>query len=98
MSAGQRMPKRDGWSIAQQAGESTPDRTQRLLNRTAWDTLAAMGVRRFAVAGLDEAAARSGRCRGLLIGAIYETGQQEHRQMTAGVKARPTRRYAQTLA
>ena len=33
-------------------GDRTPDRTQRLLNRAAWDTFAAMGVvRRFAVAG-----------------------------------------------
>jgi hypothetical protein len=53
------MPKRDGWSIAQHAGDRTPDRTQRLLNNAAWDTFAAMGVvRRFAVTGLDEAARR----------------------------------------
>src|ERR1017187_2700255 len=44
------LPKRNGWSIAQYAGDRTPDRTQRLLNRAAWDTFAAMGVvRRFAV-------------------------------------------------
>ena len=44
-------------------------------------------VRRFAVAGLDEAARRSGRRRGLVIGAIDETGQCKHGQMTtAGVK------------
>jgi hypothetical protein len=70
------LPKRNGWSIAQHAGDCTPDRTQRLLNRAAWDTFAAMGeVRRFAVAGLDEAARRSGRRRGLVIGALDETGQ-----------------------
>ena len=40
------------------AGNKTPDRTQRLLSRASWDTLAAMGeVRRFAVAGLEEALA-----------------------------------------
>jgi hypothetical protein len=56
------LPERNGWSIAQHAGDRTPDRTQRLLNHAAWDTFAAMGVvRRFAVAGLDEAARRSGR-------------------------------------
>ena len=50
------LPKRNGWTIAQHVGDRTPDRTQRLLNRAAWDTFAAMGVvRRFAVAGLDEA-------------------------------------------
>jgi hypothetical protein len=46
------LPRRNGWTIAEQAGDRTPDRTQRLLNRAAWDTFAAMGVvRRFAVAG-----------------------------------------------
>jgi hypothetical protein len=55
------LPKRNGWSIARHVGDRTPDRTQRLLNRAAWDTFAAMGVvRRFAVAGLDEAARRGG--------------------------------------
>jgi hypothetical protein len=46
------LPKRNGWTIAEHAGNRAPDRTQRLLNRAAWDTFAAMGVvRRFAVAG-----------------------------------------------
>ena len=71
------LPKRNGWTIAQQAGDRAPQRTQRLLNRACWDTFAAMGtVRRFAVAGLDEAACRSGRRRGLRTGAIDETGQR----------------------
>jgi SRSO17 transposase len=81
------LPRRNGWTIAEQAGDRTPGRTQRLLNRAAWDTFAAMGeVRRFAVAGLDEAASRSGRRRGLAIGALDETGQQKQGQATAGVK------------
>jgi len=81
------LPKRNGWTIAEQAGDHTPDKTQRLLNRACWDTVAAMGVvRRFAVAGLDEAARRSGNRRGLVIGAIDETGQCKHGEMTAGVK------------
>ena len=51
------MARRNGWTIAEQAGDRTPDKTQRLLNRAVWDAFAAMGVvRRFAVAGLDEAA------------------------------------------
>jgi SRSO17 transposase len=80
------LPKRNGWTIAQQAGDSTPQRTQRLLNRATWDTFAAMGVvRRFAVAGLDEAARRSGR-RGLAVGAIDETSQVKQGSATAGVK------------
>src|ERR1035437_5862816 len=81
------LPKRNGWSIAQHAGDRTPDRTQRLLNRAAWDTFAAMSeVRRFAVAGMDEAARRSGRRRGLVIGALDETGQAKQGTATAGVK------------
>jgi hypothetical protein len=69
-------PKRNGWTIAQQAGDRVPQRTQRLLNRAAWDTFAAMGVvRRFAVAGLDEAARHGGRQRGLRVAAIDETSQ-----------------------
>jgi len=48
------LTKRNGWTIAEQAGDRGPERTQRLLNRAVWDTFAAMGVvRRFAVAGLD---------------------------------------------
>ena len=59
------MPKRNGWTIAQHAGDRTPDRTQRLLNRTSWDTLAAMSeVRRFAAAGLEEAVRRGRRRAG----------------------------------
>ena len=69
-------PRRNGWTIAERSGDRTPDRTQRLLNRAVWDTFTAMGVvRRFAVAGLDEAAAKSGRRRGLAVGAVDETGQ-----------------------
>ena len=67
--------------------DRTPDRTQRLLNRAVWDTLAAMGVvRRFAVAGLDEAARKTGRRRGLAVGAVNETGQVKAGIRTAGVK------------
>jgi hypothetical protein len=48
------LPRRNGWTIAERAGDRDPQRTQRLLNRAAWDPFAAMGVvRRFAVAGLD---------------------------------------------
>jgi hypothetical protein len=55
------LPRRNGWMIAEHAGDRTPDRTQRLLSRAAWDTSAAMGVvRRFAAAGLDEAARWAG--------------------------------------
>ena len=77
------IPKRNGWTIAEHAGDPAPDRTQRLLNRAVWDTFAAMAVvRRFAVAGLDQAARR----RGLAVGAVDETGQVKQGEHTAGVK------------
>jgi SRSO17 transposase len=81
------IPRRNGWTIAAQIGDRAPDKTQRLLSRAAWDTFAAMGVvRRFAVTGLDEAAARTGRRRGLAVGAVDETGQVKAGARTAGVK------------
>jgi SRSO17 transposase len=79
--------RRNGWTIAERSGDCTPDRTQRLLNRAVWDTFAAMGVvRRFAVAGLDEAACKTGWRCGLAVGAIDETGQVKAGTRTAGVK------------
>jgi len=81
------LPRVNGWSIARHGRDRTPDRTQRLLNRAVWDTWAAMGVvRRFAVAGLDEAARKTGQRRGLAVGAIDETGQVKAGARTAGVK------------
>jgi SRSO17 transposase len=80
------LPRRNGWTIAEHAGDRSPDRMQRLLNRASWDTLAAMGeVRRFAAAGLAQAA-RRGRRGGLVIAAVDETGQEKAGQLTAGVK------------
>src|SRR5690242_5094033 len=80
------IPRRNGWTLAEQAGDRSPDRMQRLLSRAVWDTSAAMrAVRRFAVAGLDQAA-RSGGRRSLAVGAIDETSQVKQGQRTAGVK------------
>jgi DDE superfamily endonuclease len=81
------LPKRNGWTIAEHGGDRTPQRAQRLLNRACWDTFAAMGVvRRFAVAGLDEAARRHGRRGGLAVGALDETSQEKQGCATAGVQ------------
>jgi SRSO17 transposase len=78
------LPKRNGWTIAEHVGDRTPDRTQRLLNRAVWDTDAAMSVvRRFVVDGLSTAARRR---RGLVVGALDETGQQKRGSATSGVK------------
>jgi SRSO17 transposase len=81
------LPKRNGWTIAEHVGDRSPDRTQRLLNRASWDEVAAMSqVRRFAAAGLDEAARRRRRKGGMRVGALDETGQEKHGAATAGVK------------
>ena len=71
------LPSRNGWSVAEQAGDRTPDKSQRLLSRACWDEAAAMSqVRRYAAAGLDEAARRSRRRR-MTVGALDETGQEK---------------------
>src|SRR5579875_673993 len=82
------LPQRNGWSIAKFAGDRTPDKTQRLLNRASWDAHAAMGtVRRFGAAGLEAAARRRGRRKGRLkILALDETGNEKKGECTAGVK------------
>jgi SRSO17 transposase len=81
------LPERNGWAIARHAGDATPDKTQRLLNHASWDTMAAMSaVRRFAAAGLDQAARRNRWAGGMRIGALDETGQEKQGSATAGVK------------
>jgi SRSO17 transposase len=80
------LPSRNGWTIAEQAGDRSPARMQRLLNRASWDEAAAMSqVRRYAAAGLDAAARRSRRRR-MAVGALDETGQEKQGSSTAGVK------------
>jgi SRSO17 transposase len=75
--------KRNGWTIAEWAGDATPDKTQRLLNHACWDAAAAMSViRRFVIGGLDSA----GGPAGLRIAALDETGQEKTGAATAGVK------------
>jgi SRSO17 transposase len=81
------LARRNGWTLAERAGDRSPQRMQRLLNRATWDAFIAMGVvRRFAVAGLEEAARRGGRQQGLRVGAIDETSQVKQGAATAGVK------------
>jgi SRSO17 transposase len=80
------LPSRNGWSVAEHAGDRTPDRSQRLLSRACWDEAGAMSqVRRYAAAGLDAAARRSRRRR-MAVGALDETGQEKQGSSTSGVK------------
>lgn len=51
------LPRKNCWMLAEHAGDQTPDKMQRLLERAAWDAFAAMrAVRRFAVTHLGDLA------------------------------------------
>jgi SRSO17 transposase len=80
------LPSRNGWSVAEHAGDWSPGRAQRLLSRASWNERAAMSqVRKYAAAGLDDAARRSRRRR-MTVGALDETGQEKQGGATSGVK------------
>ena len=66
------------WTLAQEAGDRTPDKMQRLLGHAAWDHRAAMG----AVAGFT--AGRLGGQDAVVV--IDESGQLKKGDRTAGVK------------
>lgn len=75
------LPRKNAWTIAEHAGDATPDRMQRLLGRAVWDTDAAMAtVGRFVVEHLAPAAGE------LAVAALDETGQEKQGTATAGVK------------
>jgi SRSO17 transposase len=82
------LKSRNGWTVAEFIGDKSPEKTQRLLNRAVWQESAAMReVRKFAVAGLEEAARKRRRRRGRIrVGALDETGQEKKGECTAGVK------------
>jgi SRSO17 transposase len=72
------LPRKNGWTLAEQAGDATPDRMQRLLNHAVWDHERAMDVvRGFVFEQLD------GRDAVLV---IDESGQQKGGVCTVGVK------------
>jgi SRSO17 transposase len=80
------LPSRNGWTVAEHAGDLSPARAQRLLNRASWDERAAMSaVRKYAAAGLDAAARRPRRAR-MSVGALDETGQEKQGSATSGVR------------
>jgi SRSO17 transposase len=73
------LPRKNCWALAEQAGDATPDRMQRLLERAAWDAGEAMGeVRTFVVRHLGDPA------DAVLV--IDESGQEKSGERTAGVK------------
>jgi len=75
------VPRKNGWQIAEWAGDATPDKTQRLLNHAVWDEHAAMGiVAAFVAAHLDI----GGDPHAVVV--LDESGQEKTGEHTAGVK------------
>jgi SRSO17 transposase len=73
------LPRKNGWTIAEHAGDRTPNRTQRLLNHAVWDQDSVMGVvRGFVVEQLGDAPLR--------VAAVDESGQEKQGESTAGAK------------
>jgi len=73
------LPRKNGWTIAEHAGDATPDRTQRLLNHAVWDHDQAQAVvRRYVTEQLGD--------QPLRVAALDESGQEKSGTATAGVK------------
>ncbi len=71
------VPRKNGWSLAQQAGDRSPDKMQRLLNHAVWDEHEAMGiVRDFVIEHLGDPDA---------VAVLDETGQEKKGTHTAAV-------------
>lgn len=72
------LPRKNCWAIAEYAGDATPDRMQRLLERASWDTMAAMAtVRGFVTGHLATTEA---------VAVLDESGQEKKGTATVGVK------------
>jgi len=75
------VPRKNGWQIAEWAGDARPDKTQRLLNHAVWDENAAMGV----VAGFVAQHLGAGDDP-LAVVVLDESGQEKKGESTCGVK------------
>lgn len=79
------VPRKNGWQLAEQAGETTPDGMQRLLSTAVWDVAAVRDeLGSYVVENLGEAEASL---------VVDETGFPKQGQHSAGVK----RQYSGTL-
>jgi SRSO17 transposase len=74
------LPRKNCWTLAEHAGDRTPDRMQRLLERASWDTTAAMATVRDFVA--DHLSCENG----LSVLVLDESGVEKTGEHTAGVK------------
>ncbi len=72
------LPRKNCWSIAEHAGDHTPDKMQHLLERATWDTMSAMAaIRGFVCDHLDD---------GDAVAILDESGQEKKGSATIGVK------------
>jgi SRSO17 transposase len=72
------LPRKNGWTLAEYAGDRCPDRMQRLLNHAVWDQMAASAVvRDFVIEHLADEFA---------VAIFDESGQEKKGILTAGVK------------
>jgi SRSO17 transposase len=70
------LPRKNGWTLAEHAGDATPDKTQRLLNHAVWDHQQALAlVREFVIEAL-------GTPHAVLV--LDESGQEKKGVHTAG--------------
>jgi SRSO17 transposase len=73
------LPRKNGWTIAEHAGDASPDPTQRLLNHAVWDHDAAMAtIRGFVAEQLSG--------QPLVVAALDESGQEKDGSSTVGVQ------------
>jgi SRSO17 transposase len=74
------LPRKNCWTLAEYAGDATPDRMQRLLERARWDAQAVMGtVRGFVVEHLASDT-------GPAVLVLDESGDEKSGTATCGVK------------
>jgi SRSO17 transposase len=72
------LPRKNCWTIAEHAGDTTPGKMQHLLQAAKWDTMAAMAaVRAFVCDHLDD---------GDAVAILDESGQEKKGTATVGVK------------
>jgi SRSO17 transposase len=74
------LPRKNGWTLAEHAGDTTPDRMQRLLNHAVWDHEQAMRIVHGFVA--EHLAGQP-----LVVAALDESGQEKTGQDTVGSSA-----------
>jgi SRSO17 transposase len=72
------LPRKNGWTLAEHAGDHSPDRMQRLLNHATWNERAAMGIiADFVTTQLADP---------FTVTVLDESGQEKKGEHTAGVK------------